>query len=58
MLNPCLLCGSENVKIQKFGYNAIIKCANCGNSRGGFSSRETLISIWNKENNCENTLNR
>ena len=49
-INPCLKCGCKNVEIHKSGYNAFIMCNSCGNTRGGFSTNEILIGIWNKEN--------
>ncbi len=49
MLKPCSMCGNKNINIIGIDFNAYIKC-KCGNTRGGFLNKESLIEIWNKEN--------
>ena len=45
-LKPCPRCNS-NVKLIGTGFNAQIKCYKCGYIRGGFSTEESLVRIWN-----------
>jgi len=56
-MKSCPICKSNNVKLSGEGFNAQIKCLDCGYIRGGFSTKETLISVWNKENhNSKNPI--
>lgn len=49
-IKPCPKCNSEEVSIEGNGFCATITCEDCDYTRGGFSGREMLISIWNSEN--------
>jgi len=48
-IKPCPKCNSEEVSIEGNGFCATITCEDCDYTRGGFSGREMLISIWNNE---------
>jgi hypothetical protein len=52
MLKPCIECGNKDIEITGEGFNARIEC-KCGKIRGGFSSKENLVIIWNMENTTE-----
>jgi hypothetical protein len=50
MINPCPKCGSKNLLPPNSGsFQSWIKCLECGYVRGGFSTSECLIEVWNKE---------
>lgn len=53
VLNPCRICGNKDLDVRGLGFSAYIICLKCNNTRGGFSEREILINVWNKENTTE-----
>lgn len=60
---PCIKCGSDDIQISDYGYNAPNigggQCKKCGHDITAncdiFPKADTLVCIWNAQN-CKETL--
>lgn len=46
-LEPCIKCGSDELKLYRYAMLYYVKCKNCGWRSGPTDSLNEAIDIWN-----------